>query len=79
MHARQSQGAEDAPHVLEELAHRVCLDALGLVRLAEAPQVGRDHPEAGVHQRANLVTPDVAGVGKAVEQEDTGPGARVHH
>jgi hypothetical protein len=38
----------DAGHVAEEDRKGVVLDRLGLVRSAEAPQVGRDYPEAGV-------------------------------
>ncbi len=73
----QAQGSQDASHVIEEHPHGVRVDALRPVGLAEAAKVGHDHPKAGLGKGAQLVAPDVARVGEAVQQQDAGPGAGV--
>src|SRR5690606_7265567 len=58
--------------VVDDGLHPVRLDLLRLAGVAEAAQVGRDHPEAALDQRRDLVAPQVGGVGEAVQQHDRG-------
>jgi hypothetical protein len=63
---RDPETVRDAGHVTQKDRQSVVLDSLGLVRLAEPPQVRRDHAEARVGERGDLVTPKVRRVREAV-------------
>ncbi len=64
--------------VVDDRLHAVRLDLLRLGGVAEAAQVGRDHPEPALGERRDLVPPQVGGVGVAVQQDDGVALALVH-
>ena len=73
--ADQGEAAEpervgERDQVLDDAVGLVVLDALGLVRAAEAALVGRDDADSRAARRARLVAPGAVRFGKAVEEED---------
>jgi hypothetical protein len=72
-----AERVEHADDVGDQGAHPVCLDRLGLGGVAEAAQVRRDHPVAGIGQSGDLVPPEPPGIGEAVQQQHRRPAARL--
>ena len=64
-----AQLVEDAGHVRDDVRQRVGRDLVRALGLTEAAQVRHDHPEAVVHQVRDLMAPQVAGVGPAVQEQ----------
>jgi len=64
-----TQVIEHALDVPDQREDVVRLDALGLVRRPEPPQVGGDDPVAGIDQGGDLVPPHVMAVGPSVQQD----------
>ena len=64
---------EDAEDVADEVEDPVALDLSRPRRLAEAAQVGGDHPEAGRRECVGLIAPQPVGVGEAMQHDDRRP------
>ena len=63
---------EDRDQIGDELVDLVVGRARRHARLAESPQIGRDHAEAGLDERGNLIAPDRVRVGEPVYEQDVG-------
>ena len=61
---------EQADEIAGQVLHVVVLDRLGPVGRAIAALIRRDHPDAGLAQRLDLVTPGKRDLRPAVAQDD---------
>src|SRR5207237_10632491 len=76
-HTFDVERVEDREHVRKAVADPVRVDFGRLLGVAEPAEVGRDHAEARVDERRDLVAPDVMRVRKAVQEQHRRPAALV--
>jgi hypothetical protein len=74
-----AEAADQRAEVSDDMTDRVLPDTARRIGLTEAAQVGGDHPVTGGRNPGNDVVPELAGIGKAMQQQHDGTRAGLPH